>query len=162
MTKSDDGTQRAFATFRVVGDKLHPADITQILHTVPTFSFRKGEKYQPGDRSPVMAGKTGTWFFSTDRVVASPRLDDHVTYLLKMILPHSGATDQLTALRDLIHRKNLKAVVTLFWHGRSGSRKPSLPTTALDIFKLLPATVEVDFDADEEPPRKRAAVSSRA
>jgi hypothetical protein len=161
--RSDPETLKAFATFRIVGDSLQPADVTAILRTVPTRAFRKGEKYQPGGQSPMIAGKTGTWYFSTDSVVASSRLEDHLAYLVNLILTQRGDTVPLTALKDLIRKRSLKAHITLFWHGRHNAKKPALQNSMLDVFKLLPADIETDFDADGEPPRKRgASLTARA
>src|SRR5574337_185547 len=74
-TKSDS-RPRAFATFRVAGDDLAPDEVTRLLEVRPTEAHVKGETYSTG-RSTVVAG-TGIWLFSTDRVLLSASLPDHV------------------------------------------------------------------------------------
>jgi hypothetical protein len=44
--------------------------------------------------------------------------------------------------------RGLKAHVSCFWHGKAGAHAPELPTSAIDVFKRLPAEIETDFDTD--------------
>ncbi len=63
MTKSttSDGTVRTFATFTVVGDRLDPDEVTEILKIRPNLAYAKGEKYDAGERAGPLMGKTGVW-----------------------------------------------------------------------------------------------------
>jgi hypothetical protein len=152
---------RTFATFRIVGDRLEPDQITNFLKIRPTQAYAKGEQYTAGPRSANLLGRTGVWYLSTDQFVASSDLNDHLNYLLRALQlggrRSDRATDgaQLTAnlldLRRLMDEKALRAVVTCFWYGPAGVRKPSIPRGTAEVFNLIDADIETDFDADESP-----------
>lgn len=149
-TKSDAASAVSFATFRVAGDQLVPSEITTLLQARPTAAYRKGEKVKLGPRSPETTGRTGVWFVSTDEVVSGNNLDDHLGYILRMLFMPSGDAARLFAFRDLLKKKNLKAHLTVFWHGRAGSKKPVLSPSVEALLKVLPADIQVDFDTDEK------------
>lgn len=135
-----------FATFRVAGDKLVPDEITAILQTSPTTAYQKGEKVRFGPRSPETVGKTGVWFLSTDKVVLSQSLDDHLRYILKLAFFPGGDPLRTGMFRDVLKKKNLKAHLTIFVHG---GKRPTLPPSFEAMLKTLPADVQIDFDTDE-------------
>src|SRR5713101_1620324 len=156
-TKSESaGALRAFATFRVAGDQLLPEQVTKILNIRPTRAYKKGQRYSAGDRSPNLRGRTGVWYFSTDSLVPSTRLEDHLTFLVRLLFP--GNLTPLVELHHLIQKRSLEAHVTLFWRGRHKAKKPVLPSVATQFFKLVPADVEFDAQTiSNEPPRRRVA-----
>jgi Domain of unknown function (DUF4279) len=145
----------SFATFRVAGDRLVPDEITSILQTAPTSAYQKGAKVKFGARSPETAGKTGMWFLSTDRIVSSPNLEDHLRYIFPTVFMPGGDVLRFAAFHDLLKKKSLKAHLTIFWHGPSRGKKPSLPPSFEAMLKAIPADIEVDFDTDEEPAKRR-------
>jgi hypothetical protein len=147
---------KAFATFRVSGDDLVPTEITRIIKILPTKAYAKGEHYSGGPRSPDLVGRTGVWFFTTDRVVAGNSLADHLAFLARLLLPGSGEAGPLPHLRQLPRRRSLRVSVTCFWHGPADARKPSIPRSMTDLLKLIPAEIEMDFDVDERPGRNAA------
>jgi hypothetical protein len=160
---SPTGPVRAFATFRIVGDKLGRSEISQLLKIRPTQAYSKGERYKPGPRSPKITGKTGVWYLSTDKHVASEQLTDHLQFLLSVLLsdPHARGTAQSPALRQIIEGNSLRAIVSCFWHGPAGARPPSIPRALRESFAMIPAEIETDFDADEKspPPPGRMALA---
>jgi hypothetical protein len=98
---------------------------------------------------PRLIGKTGLWYFSTDRQVDDQRLHAHVDFLLKMIFKHEDA------LRDLIKKTSSHAVLTMFWNGPLGAKMPIVPDQLDQLRKALqsiPVEIETDFDTDEEGP----------
>ncbi len=141
-----------FATLRFAGDALVPEEITRILRTVPRLQYAKGESYKPGPRSAEVIGKTGVWYFSTDAIVASASLADHVAFLALLLArdPVNPLADPAKFLRlqETMRQQALQAVVTCFWHGPPTVRKPSIPRPILELFRLLPAEVETDFEVD--------------
>jgi hypothetical protein len=148
-TKADDGTVQTFATFRIAGDRLAPDDVTQILRVPPTQAYAKGEHYWGGPRSPDLVGRTGMWFLSTDRIVASKRLGDHLGQILNLIVLQRGEMLPLIELNRLLARKGLKAHVSCYWFGRARAKKPVIPPIVTKIFGLLPADMETDFATEE-------------
>src|SRR5215831_14521887 len=86
-TTNSDKTISVFATLRFVGDALDPDEISEALKQKPKRAYRKGETYRPGPRGPELIGKTGLWYFSTDRVIPSKDLGDHLDALIRLIAP---------------------------------------------------------------------------
>jgi len=166
MKSSPDGTVRAFATLRVAGDQLVPHEITDILRAYPTLSYRKGEKYVGGKNSGEISGRTGVWYLSTDKIVSSNTLSDHIIYLTGILIPERtlGITNppivigpdeslgktfhRLGKLQNIIQKRDLKATMSLFWHGVAGTRLPSIPKAIPPLFRLVPIGIEQDFDTD--------------
>jgi hypothetical protein len=174
MKSSPDDTKRAYATFRVTGDRLVPEQITDALCTFPTMSYRKGEKYVPGKHSGPVLGRTGVWFLTTDKIVAGKNLTDHIAFLFGMlapemplsapvVLPQIGAVVfsrvpnvRMKELSRLLKERELTSVVTLFWHGRPGARTPSVPKPFSSMLRAIPVAIETDFDTDEKPAKRVA------
>jgi hypothetical protein len=141
-------SERAFATFRIAGDNLRPAQITELLRLRPTLSYAKGEEYERGPHKRKIVGRTGMWFFNTDEKLKSNRLEDHVAFLLHVI---AAARERPLQLRHLIEQNSLHAAVTLFWAGPPGTKPPS-PSKEVEILKhLIPIEVTTDFADDKEP-----------
>jgi hypothetical protein len=157
-TKSESADAvKTFATLRLAGDGLAPDQVTKILKTVPTQAYAKGDRYSGGARSPNLVGRTGVWYFSTVGVVASDRLDDHLAFLIRLLIPAPDDLAPLLQLQQLVARLSLEAHATCFWHGHPKARRPSVPRNVTDIFKLIPATIETDFGTDEEAAGRRVA-----
>jgi hypothetical protein len=175
MTKSSpDGTIKTFATLRIMGDQLDPDEITQLLKIKPTTAYAKGDRYEAGHRTGSLVGKTGVWLFSTDRGINSFRLADHLMVLLYLLIPdflevemrslklHTRSTQKIPTFHDLIEqsnlrylrgllqRKSLTASVCCFWHGKEGAKPPAIPRGISSLFRLIPITIEADFDTDDE------------
>jgi hypothetical protein len=151
-TTNSEETISAFATLRFVGDALDPDEISEALKQKPKRAYRKGEAYRPGPRSPELIGKTGLWYFSTDRVIPSKDLGDHLDALIRLIAPFADDGKRLRALREIMERENLQAHVTCFWRGFPGAKEPSIPSVATEAIARLGAGFETDFDTEDEPP----------
>jgi hypothetical protein len=181
---SSDGTIRTFATFRVVGDKLDPSEITNLLHVNPTLAYARGERYRAGDQAGTLVGKTGVWYLSTDGVINSSKLSDHIFPLFAVLTldhfeewlkekanpkPPSRIVQKrpqlsefmlhgrLRALSLLLRRKSLKASLSCFWHGTRDAKPPAVPRLVSNIFKIVPIAIETDFATDEQEPAKLRA-----
>ncbi len=150
-------TAKTFATLRIVGDRLNPAQVTRILKTIPARAHAKGETYHGGERTGDLVGKTGVWYFATDRVVASNDLADHLIFLVNLLAGSSPGAVPLTRLRALLKRKSLRVVISCFWYGRPGAKQPVISRAIAEFFRLLPAEIETDFDTDEELEARRFA-----
>jgi hypothetical protein len=148
-------SERAFATFRVAGDKLDPDELTKLLGIHPTLAYAKGQRYSTGPHSPDLKGRTGVWFVSTDHQVQSSRLADHIRWLLDEVEPHK------TQLKRFIDQEGLHAVVTCFWHGPSGSKPPVISAQTLKSIESVPAKLEVDFGTDDELPEASLSLHAR-
>ena len=151
-----NGSVKAFATLRIAGDQLQPDQVTRILKIIPTKAFAKGEHYSGGPRSPDLIGRTGVWYFCTDGIVAGNRLSDHLDFIERLLHGRQGVIGPMRELQQLLRRQSLHAVVTCFWHGPAGARRPAIPRSISATFKAIPAEIEADFDADEKPDRHAA------
>lgn len=149
-----DATVKAFVTLRIAGDQLAPEQVTRILKIVPTQAYRKGEHYSGGPHSPDLVGRTGLWYFSTDRIVAGNRLSDHLAFIERLVRRDGNGV--MHDLQQLLRRQSLRVVVTCFWHGAAGTRRPAIPRAISATFKAIPAEIETDFDVDETPDRHAA------
>lgn len=147
---------KAYATLRVAGDNLVPDQVTRILKLVPTTAYAKGETYAAGPRSPNLVGRTGVWFFSTDGVVASERLADHLAFIERTLAGQSRDLAPIPALGQLLLRQRLHAVVTCFWQGTPGARRPTIPRSLSSLLRQVPAALETDFDNDAAADRHAA------
>jgi hypothetical protein len=54
--------EKAYATFRVAGDKLDPEQVTALLGMAPTRAYAKGQHYRRSERGQEVVGKTGLVF----------------------------------------------------------------------------------------------------
>jgi hypothetical protein len=164
--KSDRGI-KAFVTFRIAGDSLSPDDVTNLLRVTPTHAHRRGEQYSTG-RSTII-GKTGVWLFSTDRIMLSGNLHDHLGLIFIILglsrsssINSSSEEGEFSRVARFLHLKkfleehSLTAALTLFWHGPHAVAYPKIPSELIELFKLIPIKIETDFDKDEEAPRKAA------
>jgi hypothetical protein len=135
---------KAFASLGFVGDRLEPQQVTEILGLPPTKSWRKGELFRPGPRSPEIIAHTGAWWLSTEGLVAGGDLDDHLGFLVALISPGG---ERLGRLREIV-RDGATARVSCFWHGEAAARPPTIAASAVAAFNRLPAEIETDFDTD--------------
>jgi hypothetical protein len=163
LTKSDQ-TMKAFVTFRVTGDKLAPDEVTQLLKVQPTHIRVKGTPYSTG-RSDNIVPSTNIWFFSTDSVIVSHNIFDHIRLAL-FVLGFIGPSvieqldttangrfiqfPRLLSLKSLLEKVTAKATMTFFWHGGAASIDPKVPEELFDLLRLAQIDVEVDFDKDED------------
>jgi len=143
--------EEAFATFRIAGDKLVPGAITKILGITPTRSHSKGEQYRDGPNGSPVVGRTGVWFVSSDQF-----LDRHypLVFHIQLAMALLGVFNQkkLSMVRSRVNEDALHIVLTCYWHGPTGAHTPEIPKDIFDMIELIPAKLEIDFDADQEPP----------
>ncbi|MGH9353957.1 MAG: DUF4279 domain-containing protein [Terriglobia bacterium] len=149
MRYDGSDTHKTYATFRVSGDTLDPDIITKILRVIPTISYAKGEKYFAGQRTGELIGKTGMWSFTTDKLVASNNLQHHLAYVLGILIPGRQDASPLVHLHALLAKnKGIRADLRCFWHGHASAKKPSIPKIVTEFVKIIPASIEADFDTD--------------
>lgn len=147
-TKADALEQgKIFASLGFVGDRLEPQDVTQILGIAPTKSWRKGELFHPGPRSPEILAYTGAWWLSTEGLVRRHDLEAHLDFLVALISPEGDRGERLRRLREIL-QEGATASVSCFWHGEAAARPPVIPASVVAAFNRLPAEIEADFDTD--------------
>ncbi|HWD58887.1 MAG TPA: DUF4279 domain-containing protein [Stellaceae bacterium] len=156
MKSEHSDTRNTYLTFRVVGDLLTPDAVTRALRVVPTVQYAKGETYFAGPRTGELVGKTGLWALTTDKLVASNNLRDHLAYLLGVLIPDRQDANPLFQLHALLaKRPDWRADLSCFWHGRPEAKKPSIPKFVSEVMKFLPAAIEADFATDSPTEREQ-------
>jgi hypothetical protein len=154
--KSRQGTRRIYASLRVRGDSLDPEQVTRTLRVFPTIAYAKGMKYQAGERTGELVGRTGVWLLSTKDIVASDNLTIHLLFLMGVLLPTPKDTSPFIHVRALLARhKDWRADISCFWHGRLGEKRPSVPRQISDFLKIIPVELELDFGTDSEESDQR-------
>jgi hypothetical protein len=149
MKSEGADTRKTYITFRVVGDSLAPEAITKVLRAVPTVQYAKRQTYFAGPRTSELIGKTGLWSLSTDKLVASNNLRDHLAYLLGVLIPDRQDANPLFQLHTLLTKhQDWRTDLSCFWHGRLGAKRPSIPKFVTEVMKFLPAAIETDFATD--------------
>lgn len=179
MSYSPNTTLKTFVTFRVVGDQLDPNEISAVLKLNPTIAYRNGQPYKPSERSSsTLIGKTGMWFYSTEREVKSTNFKDHIDTLMahlaledisEMLEDDSAAamrilarhwlswglqplprflTGRLQQLQSVLRAKNLTASVSCYWYGQDHATPPEFPKHLAKRLAEVPITIEYDFDTE--------------
>jgi len=145
-TKSGPKALDVFASLRFFGDRLEPRRISEILNTIPTLAYRKGEVFKKS-RGTEIRGRTGLWLASSEGRVSSMDMNEHFDYLLTLVFP-GNSEEELANLHALMREEGIKADVTCFWYGEHGARPPVVREDFRAAFARLPAAVETDFDTD--------------
>jgi hypothetical protein len=154
MTKTDAQTDRkAFVTLRFAGNDLDPREISAILPVEPTRAHKKGEEFFAGPNTGTLRGRTGIWFLTTDRLVASDNLNDHLTFVQKLLYPGASDNSRIAKLRDVLERSHSRAHVTCFWRGDPGETAPQIPAQFKSAIEPLAADIETDVAATGVPDR---------
>lgn len=147
-TKTDAKTDRkAFVTLRFAGDDLDPAEISAILPVAPTRAHRKGEEFLAGPHAGKLRGRTGIWFFSTDKLVASDDLADHLAFVQELLRPSPGDDSRMALVRNILERAGSRAHITCFWRGDPGEPAPVISAQFKSAVAPLAADLEADFAA---------------
>jgi hypothetical protein len=137
--------RKAFATLRFAGDDLDPEEIAAILPVRPTRAHRKGEEFAAGPRAGRLRGRTGIWYLATDELVASDDLQDHLTYVQKLLYPEPADSRRISQLREVLRKRHSQARVTCFWRGDPGEIAPRIPPKFKSAVAPLAAEIETDF-----------------
>ena len=146
-TKTEVATDRkAFVTLRFAGDDLDPAEISAILPVAPTRTHKKGEEFFAGAHAGKLRGRTGIWFLSTDKLVASDDLDDHFRCIENLLYPTKGDDSRVARLRGILEGSHSRAHITCFWHGDPGESAPQIPSGFKSAIEPLAADIETDFE----------------
>jgi hypothetical protein len=125
----------AKASFRLLGDNLHHAEVTRLTGIAPDTALEKGEPFG-SLRRPV---RTGIWGLESEGAVESSRLEPHIAYLLDRLGPVAGP------LHEIRQRTHARADLFCMWgaDGRGGG--PSLSASSLARAAALDAALGLDI-----------------
>ncbi len=148
----------AHATFRVVGDRLEPDDVTRALGLQPSQALRSGQLVPTP--SQIRRQELGVWLLKSEGHIASTSLERHLNYLLDLIEPGAAA------LRELQASQGVTADFFCFWMSATGHGGPVFSAEVLQRVALVGAELGIDFYGGVEdeapdhhtPPRARLQV----
>jgi len=129
-----------WATLRIVGKDLEPADITARLGITPSESFRRGDI-----RSQKGVWRHGFWSLTSEDQVFSTDLALHIAWLLDKLEP---VQLQLQALRE---DPGIGADVFCFWASDTGSGGIEFSPTLLGRLAALNLVLGLDIYMSNEP-----------
>jgi hypothetical protein len=132
-------------TLRFAGDDLGPDDVSAVLPVLPTRAHRKGEEFFAGPHAGNLRGRTGIWFLTTDKLVPSDDLEDHLAFVQKLLYPVPDDASRIANLHDILKRTHSSAHVTCFWRGDHGEAVPRIPDSFKSAIKPLAGNIETDF-----------------
>jgi hypothetical protein len=122
-------------------DALDPDEVTRTLGVSPTWAFRKGDEFRSQGR--VRLRPWGVWAVSSEQRVDSPKLEDHIRYLLQLF---EGKTE---SVRQIKSRAGFSVQVYL-WHVGYGAF--SVSSDLLERICRLCECVNVTvFEVDVDP-----------
>ena len=98
-----------------------------------------------GPRAGRQRGRTGIWFLSTDSLVPSDDLRDHLQFLQRLLHPAPGDDSRISKLRAVLERGGSHAHITCFWRGDPGEATPQIPPRFKSAIEPLAADIETDF-----------------
>ena len=150
--KTDPAAMKAttFATLRFAGDNLDPQDISDVLSIKATRAHRKGEEYYAGEHAGRLRGRTGIWYLTTDKLIESDNLTDHLVLIERLLYPSRGDNRRIMKIRDVLGRSGADAHISVFWRGARGQEPPAIPGQFARLVSEIGADIETDFHNDDD------------
>lgn len=134
MAISDHATcQATHATLRIYPESLDPVDVTARLGIEPTRCQRRGEPLKPGGRPAKLHG----WVLSSEGVVDSRDVRQHLDWLLSALVPRAEALLALQA-------EGCRMDVSCFWVSASGHGGPTVRPDQMGALARL--KLQLGFD----------------
>lgn len=118
------------ATIRIVGESVHPEELTVLIGISPTLRVSIGETAPAGTHPR----REGIWAWSTKDLIDSTDLEDHVSRVLEQLPPN---------FRSLVP-SGARCEILCVWRSATGHGGPSLSSELLA--RLAHAGVDLDFD----------------
>jgi hypothetical protein len=126
------------AGFRVVGDSVDPAKLTERLRIHPSAATVKGQPnpllHSPGG----VPSRTGYWMLSSEGSVQSNDLEAHLTYLLDQLEPARRA------IAALSNSPEFRVEFHCYWMSETGHGGPVLSAEVLR--RIADMGAELEFD----------------
>jgi hypothetical protein len=133
---------RRWASFRLLGDRLDPASVTEWLALHPTGAMSKGEELPAGKYGKAHRRHTGVWLLESEHQITSTSLERHVVWLLEQVEPRAEALAIVRAALDL------RADFFCYWVSKTGDGGPELSPTTLRRIAALDVPLGIDFYDD--------------
>jgi Domain of unknown function (DUF4279) len=117
------------ATFRLMGDLIHPDELTVLLGIQPSFSHAKGDTLE--SRAGLLKHRTGIWALESEDKLETTNLEKHLIFLLDKIEP-VGAI-----ILELITKYSLLVDFHCYWISATGQGGPLIsPATLMRVANL--------------------------
>jgi hypothetical protein len=127
-------------TFRIIGSKIVPNEITKALGVEPTRAFAKGENYQ-SKRVGIRQRPIGHWSVSTEGLVDSTSVECHALKLLELFDIESDA------LKALQGNEDYRISVVVWWEALEGHGGYTLSSETLRRLTCLCTDIDFQFIA---------------
>jgi Domain of unknown function (DUF4279) len=130
----------AHANLRIFGDDLDPSAVTRALELPPDDSWRKGDEHLTRSKSGNVLRqpprKTGMWSMSSLKWVNSPKLENHILWLVSQLEPKQEQMQNLLAA-------GYKADIFCFSVGRT-SQTPAISNQLRNRCASLGLSINID------------------
>jgi Domain of unknown function (DUF4279) len=131
----------AYASFRLAGDDLDPAELTRVTRIEPDVAVRKGEPTGLLQRR----ARTGVWTFTTQNALVSRSVEPHLVHLLDRVEGIGRAVDELRG------RMRLRADLFCMWSAGGPSGGPWISGPTLARVAALNAGLVIDAYSLSDP-----------
>jgi hypothetical protein len=136
MASSHPSVTRTWATFRIWGKYLDPADVTSRLKITPSRSFKAGD---PHGEQGVYQWKHGYWGLTSEERMSSTDLGEHLEWLLDQLEPIKHE------LQTLIQESDNRADLFCFWESESINPRLGLNPSILGRIAALNLRLDLDI-----------------
>ena len=115
IKESNPNCAECFASLRLYGDALIPAQITRLFQVEPSDSAAKGEMSKsPSGKS--RQASTGRWIMGTDGKLSSSSLEKHIEWILDRLASIDIKAEDLPGVES--------ADIFCYWNSASGHGGP--------------------------------------
>jgi hypothetical protein len=145
-----DRARRRTAAFRLIGDRLDPATITEATGLAPKLAHRRGEaKPVPSGRAPAV-WRSGLWLFDSAPQLSETEntLDEHLSWLLDQLEPHVATL--LALARDQSLVADFFCGYFMTGRNRGFTLRPFTLARISQLEAELGIDVYIEGDAEEE------------
>jgi ABC-type transporter Mla subunit MlaD len=135
VNRENPNCAETFASLRLYGDALVPAEVSRLLHLEPADAAAKGDRMVSSSGKPRIAS-TARWILTTQGTLDSTDLEAHVLWLL----------DRLEAARvmPLTLPGVSRADVSCYWASATGNGGPDFSPETLA--RLAQLNLRLGFD----------------
>lgn len=100
-------------TFRIIGDHINPADITNKLGIEPHRSFMKGDDYKIKNGG-IRQRPTSHWSISSENAIHTTSTEDHAKYIFEIL------RDKEIIIKKYIENPNISVSIVFWWEAKYG------------------------------------------
>jgi len=135
--KYNSNCLETYVTFRVFGKDLIPEEFSKYIELEPTNSRVKGDIIGKPERQ--IRSTKGIWMITTQNLVKTTVLEDHLFFLLEKLEP------KLNKIRTWCEVRSLEYDFHCYWHSATGTGGPLLSPQVLGRIASFGAVLDFDL-----------------